>query len=211
MNLEKFEITIEGITPLILHNCQMSNPLNKFSKQVKVYTSKRTKTEEDHEKILNIQWESALYWSDSIGLYMPWENLYSCMLKAAKNHKMGQKMGGISFSDPIGYPIITKNHKSLDLLKKDDNNKFVKMVSIQRSKTLSCRPIFHEWSVSFSFEIDPSFITANEMKTILETMKERGGLGVWRPTSPQPGPYGRFTFKSFIYTDLNNKKTELKV
>jgi hypothetical protein len=211
MNIEKFETTIKGITPLILHNCQMSNPLNKYNKQAKVYSSKGKKTEEDLEKLLNIQWESALYWSDELGLYMPWENIYSCILKAAKNHSMGQKMGGVSFSSPIGYPIITKNHKNLKLLKKDNENKFVKMVSIRRSKVLSCRPIFNEWEISFKFNMDTRFINANDMKIILTTMKERGGLGVWRPTSPQPGPYGRFVFSHFVHIDSDNKKTELKV
>jgi len=173
----------------------MSNPLNTYSKRVKEFTSKRTKTEEDHENILNLQWESALYWSEELGLYMPWENIYSCMLKAAKSHKMGQKMGGISFDSPIGYKIITPNHNDLQKLRDDPDNKFVRMVSIQRSKTLSCRPIFREWKIEFSFNSDPTFITKNEVKTILQTMSERGGLGVWRPTSPQPGPYGRFNLK----------------
>lgn len=209
MKTEKFKIEINGISPLIIHNCQISNPLNPYNKKLKEITSKRKKTEEDHEKILNIQWEAALYWSDSLGLYMPWENLYACLLKAAKSHKMGPKMGGFSFSDAIGYPIQTKHHKNLEALRNDPNNKLVKMVNIQRSKTLSCRPIFQSWKIEFVFETDPNFITPNEVKTILLTAQARGGLGVWRPTSPQPGPYGKFSIDSFTYINTKGEQKNL--
>jgi len=209
MKLEKFEVEIKGITPLIIQNCQAANPLNSYYKKLKEVTSKRKKTEEDHEAILKIQWEASLYWSDMLGLYMPWENLSACLLKAAKSHKMGQKMGGISFTDPIGYEIQTKNHKDLEALKRDADNKFVKMVTIQRSKTLSCRPIFNDWNIDFSFESDPNYITANEVKTILLTAQSFGGLGVWRPTSPQPGPYGKFTIKKINYTNSSGETKNL--
>ena len=83
------------------------------------------------------------------------------------------------------------------------------MVNIQRSKTLSCRPIFHNWKVEFTLETDPNFITPNEMKTILFTASGTGGLGVWRPTSPQPGPYGKFSIKKLMYVNLNGETKNL--
>ena len=140
---------------------------------------------------------------------MPWENLYACLLKAAKSHKMGQKMGGVSFTNPIGFEIKTKNHDNLVALRNDQDNKFVKMVNIQRSKTLSCRPIFRDWKIEFSFETDPNFITPNEVKTILFTASATGGLGVWRPTSPTAGPYGKFTIEKCVFIDSSGKTKTL--
>jgi hypothetical protein len=64
-------VEIEGITPLLIHNGRTANPLDELTKKFQVLTYKRKKTDEDHEKILDIQWQASLYWNDEIGLYMP--------------------------------------------------------------------------------------------------------------------------------------------
>ena len=209
MKIETFDVEIEGVTPLIIHNCRTGNPLDVYAKKLKALTSKRLKTEEDHEAILKVQWEACLYWNETLKLYIPWENLYAMLLHAAKKHKLGPKMGAVTFTDPIGYSLIVPHHEDLEALRADQDNKFIKLVTIQRSKTLSCRPMFDDWSLKFSFEFESDVVDPNEMKTILITASRRGGLGVWRPSSPKPGPYGTFTVKSLIYKNSKGKKINL--
>lgn len=208
MNLDLMKISVVGVTPLILHNGRTANPLDPYTKKLKALTSKRQKTDEDLEEMLLLQWEAGLYWSDKLGVYMPSENLSAAFYKAAKKYKLGVKTSGVSFVDPIGYSINTKNSKDMQKLKADQANKFVKTVVIQRNKAISCRPIFEEWAISFELEFDPQIIDANEIKTILSCMSQRVGFGVWNPGSPKPGTYGKFLIKSIEWT--NSKTKEVK-
>lgn len=209
----KAEVHVKGITPLLIHNGRMANPLDLFSKKMKTVTSKRKKTEEDIQEILRIQWEGSLYWDDKVGLHMPVENVMACIFKACKKHKLGQSVSGFVFDEAIGFPILTKNHDSLDGLKADPSNKFVKTVTVQRAKTLSCRPMFETWELKFDFFVDESIVTIDEVKTIISTMSQRIGLGVWTPSHPKPGNFGKFLIKSLIFKNLKSgevKKYENK-
>ena len=209
MNTDKIKVSITGVTPLIIHNGRTANPLDPYAKKLKSLTSKRNKTDEDHEAILMTQWEAALYFSESIGLYMPSENLFAAFSKAARKHKLGTKVGGICFDHPIGYPIITEHHSSLDELKAEKRNKFFKTVTIQKSKTLSCRPIFYNWKIDFEFEFERDVIDVSEIMTILQTLNGRVGLGVWTPGSPKPGAHGKFIYDSITHVDQNGKEHSL--
>lgn len=206
--VDKMQVSIQGITPLLLHNGQTANPLNVYAKRMKAVTSKKKKTEEDLEDLLNIQWESGLYWDDNLGLHMPSENLFAAFLKAARKHKLGGECSEVSFCDPIGYPIITENHKNLDKLKADPTNKFIKTVVIKKSKTVACRPIFKSWKLDFDLEFERSAWDANVIKTVLVTWAQRIGLGVWTPGSPKPGTYGKFIIEKINW--INGKTGESK-
>lgn len=208
MYIDTMSVEISGITPMILHNGRTANPLDSYAKKMKALTSKRNKTEEDIEELLLVQWESGLYWNDEIGLYMPSENLYAAFYKSAKKFKLGVKCSAVSFPEPLGYPILTPNHKNFNALKADPTNKFVKTVVVQKSKTISCRPIFNVWDLNFELEFETTTIDANEIKTILCAMAQRVGLGVWTPGSPKPGTHGKFIIKSMKW--FNSKTKEKK-
>ena len=208
MFIDTMKAEITGITPMILHNGRTANPLDPYAKKMKALTSKRNKTDEDIEELLLVQWESALYWNDEIGLYMPSENLYAAFYKAAKKFKLGVKCSAVSFPEAIGYPIKTTNATNFQAMKGDPNNKFIKTVVVQKSKTISCRPIFNTWALDFSLEFETTTIDANEIKTILVCMAQRIGLGVWTPGSPKPGTHGKFLIKKLQW--LNSKTKEVK-
>ena len=204
----RMEVSLTGVTPMIIHNGRTANPMNSYSKAMKNITSKRKKTEEDIEELLSIQWESSLYWSDKIGLHMPTENILAALLKAAKKHKLGPSISGFVFDEAVGFPIIAPHHDNFEEFKKDLSNKFVKAVTIQRSKTISCRCILNNWALSFSCEIDESIIDPSSAKLVVETMSKRIGLGVWTPSHPKPGTFGKFLINrlAFVNTETNEIK-----
>jgi hypothetical protein len=43
-------LTIVGTAPLLMHNGQTADPLNKYAKMLKSVSGKRKKTEADHRK-----------------------------------------------------------------------------------------------------------------------------------------------------------------
>ena len=65
--MKKIHVIWKGISPLIMHNCQCVNPLHPISKEIKKYTSKRIKTEEDLQIISDLEWEAGAYWKDGLG------------------------------------------------------------------------------------------------------------------------------------------------
>lgn len=208
MYVDTMKVEIVGITPMIIHNGRGANPLDPYAKKMKGLTSKRNKTDEDIHELLLAQWECGLYWDDELGLYMPSENLYAAFHKAAKKFKLGNKCSAVSFPAPLGYPIITEGHTNFQELKSNPNNKFVKTVVVQKSKTISCRPIFHQWALNFDLEFETTTIDANEIKTVLSCLAQRIGLGVWTPGSPKPGSHGKFLIKKLQW--LNAKTQEIK-
>jgi hypothetical protein len=66
MGLKQLEISIRGVSPLLMHNGQTADPLNTFSKQLKAVSGKRKKTEEDYAEMSRIEWHAALYVTRSI-------------------------------------------------------------------------------------------------------------------------------------------------
>lgn len=209
--IDKVYVKVKGITPMLIQNGRCANPLDPFTKKMKSLTSKKNKTDDDLHLILETQWEASLYWNDEIGLYMPSENMYAAFYKGAKKHKLGNKCSGIIFPDPIGYPIITDFHSSFPEFKADKKNRFIKPVVVQRAKTISCRPIFHNWSINFDLEFEREVWDVNEIKTVLQTMSNRIGFGVWTPGSPKPGIHGKFIIESIVYEDgRTGTKKEIK-
>jgi len=195
----KGTVEIEGDTPLLIHNGRTSNPLDEYAKKMKLITSKRKKTEEDIEKLLDIQWNASLYWNDQIGLYMPVENLQAALHKACKKHKMGNNVSAFIFSEKLGFQIETEGHKDLSVLSARKECRFVKTVTIQRAKTLSCRAIFNEWGIKFNFILDQLIMNQSDAEMIIDTMTNRIGLGVWTPSHQKPGNFGKFKIKSMKF------------
>lgn len=208
MNFDRLEITAKGITPIIFCNPRTANVLDPEVRVMKRLTSKKTKTDQDYEEILQVEWRLKLYWDDEIGLYVPWEMLSSAFHEAAKRHKLGRKTPGVSFTHHLGYPLLTKNHTNLAKLEEDPETKLIKLVKIDKKLILSSRPVFKDWKIKFDLEVDTSYINVNEVIDILSTMSCRVGIGSWRPSSPKPGHYGKFMIESLVHIDGKNGKTK---
>lgn len=53
--MKNLKVTWKGISPLIMHSCQCVNPLHPIAKELKKYTSKKNKTDEDLIKISDLE------------------------------------------------------------------------------------------------------------------------------------------------------------
>ncbi len=52
------------------------------------------------------------------------------------------------------------------------------------------RPMFDDWSLAFTMELDTDMITVDLLRQIVDDAGKRVGLGDYRPT--RKGPYGKF-------------------
>ena len=65
-NSRYFLVKIQG-DQLLMHNGQLADPLNEHTKRLKEFTSKKRKSDDDHIKIGEIEFQGGLYFDDTIG------------------------------------------------------------------------------------------------------------------------------------------------
>lgn len=183
----KFTITIEGTAPLLMHSARLSNPLDPAAKALKAATSKRTKTDEDHEKVARLEHAGSLYLDPAIGPYLPGENIARCLVDAGKITKSGVKITrGVFVSSDVN-PIAYQGPRDAEGLWKDENFRHIASVKVGTARVMRCRPIFRTWRTQAMGILDTSVLTLEDLRSIAEQAGAMVGLGDWRPR------YGRFT------------------
>ena len=194
----KLNLSLRGIRPIILHNGRTADPLDPWAKKIKSISSKKKKTEEDHEMMSEIEFEAGLYWSDKLGVYMPTDNLHRMFLDACKKIRMGRESIGIMIDAEYGCPLIFPNHKNLKKLKNDPKARIRKAVGVNGSKVMRTRPLIETgWTLEVPVELDPDLIDKDTFEQIADIAGHRIGMGDWRPGAPKvPGPFGRFVVES---------------
>ena len=201
--MKKYLVNIEGVTPLIMHNAQGADPLNKYVKEMKPIQKKRTgKTDSDIEKLADLQFLCSLYWSDSLGgLYMPSENIQRMLLDTAKtmdSRGARKQIVSVNCTHFLGYPFMTKDRDNMEKLVADPQRRYTKSVVVSRSRVVATRSIFHEWSVDVGIEIDNDTINPETVREWFEFGGRYKGLCARRPGGPTPGKFGMFIVNSFV-------------
>lgn len=181
-----FTITLTGTTALLMHNSRLSNPLDPATKAVRKYTSKRKKTDEDHEMIARLEFAGGLYLDPDVGPYIPGENIARCLVDGAKLTKMGVKVTrGVFISTDVN-PLSYQGPRDDEGLWKA-GNRHMASVKVGTSRMMRCRPWFPTWSVQADGMLDPSVLELDDLSTIADNAGSLIGLGDWRPR------FGRFT------------------
>ena len=180
-------IKFTGSAPLVLHSDRTANPIDPAAKAIKKLSSKRVKTDADHEEIARIEHAAGIYFDPDIGPYVPGANFFRCLTDAARITKAGKKIERglliVSNVNPLAYP----GPRTLDGLWEDESYRLVAAVKIGKAKTMRCRPIFREWRTECQAMLDRSILGLDELGAIVEQAGSMVGLGDWRPL------YGRFT------------------
>lgn len=181
-----FRLTLTGTAPLLMHSARLSNPLDPAAKAIKKVTSKRKKTDEDHEEIARLEHLGSLYLDPDVGPYVPGQNIARCLVDAAKISRDGVRVTrGVFIStdvNPLGY----RGPRTADGLWADENFRQFDSVKVGQARTMRCRPVFREWAVEADGILDPNILDLADLERIAETAGAMIGLGDWRPR------YGRF-------------------
>src|SRR5579885_58452 len=88
--MEKLKFQLTSECPLILHNGQTCDPMNKFSKEIKKISSKRGKTDADFEQMAKLEWYASLY-TDNGRVCIPAEVLEAALVGGARKSKLGRQ------------------------------------------------------------------------------------------------------------------------
>ena len=81
--MNSVKIKIRGTSPLLMHSDRLSNPLDPLTKEIKTYTGKRKKTDDDFTEIARLEWVGGLYHDEKTGPYLPARNVKAMLIQAA--------------------------------------------------------------------------------------------------------------------------------
>lgn len=187
--MKSIEITIQGITPLLMHSFtdEAQQAATSGSRVSSAATDRGTAKE---------QAESHLYKSaDGETIIIPQPNIFSCIVAAGKFFKNGkskittQKTSLIPaavFFNELEYPL---QHDGWSV-----DTRAVRIPStggrIQRH-----RPIFETWGFTFEVDLDTAEIGEKLLREIVDAAGKKIGLGDFRPECK--GPFGRFNVQNW--------------
>lgn len=178
--------TFTGTAPLLMHSTRLANPLDPATKALKKVTAKTKKTDEDHERVAQLEFAGGLYIDDEIGPFVPGENIERCLLDAAKLTKAGMKLKRAMFVMTNENWLSYKGPRTTDTLWADDRFRLVAPVKVGMQRVMRTRPMFREWTLEADAILDPEQMDLDELVSIMERAGRLIGLGDWRPR------YGRF-------------------
>ena len=192
--MKNLKVTWKGISPLIMHSCQCVNPLHLIAKELKKYTSKKNKTDEDLVKISDLEWEAGAYWKDGMGLYIPAENVEATIINGAKANKKGKDIQKYVDVTDLYIPFEYGEDLTKEELIQNYEYRDTRIMTVMRSKILRTRPRFDQWVIEFNLRYNEEKI---DIETIINAMEYAGlyvGLCDSRPK------YGKF---SVVIEELN--------
>ena len=189
MSEDQIQVTIRGVRPLIMHNGQLADPTNQWTKNLKELTGKpsKDKTEQDHYLIARCEWFGGLYLDEETSTYpvIPADNIQRMIILGARKSKKGkQAEAGVDVFDEamLGYD----GPRSLDEMWSSGKFQIVKGCKVKGSRVMRCRPRFQVWAAKIVIPFAPDIIDRKDVLRALEEAGRTVGLGDWRPR------YGRF-------------------
>jgi hypothetical protein len=191
-----YNVTIEGIRPLLMHNGRLCDPLDEHTKKLKTASKQRNKSDDDHIHVARVEFEGGLYHDDKIGPYVPSDNLQATIEKGAARRKLGKVFKahvGVDMpdGDAPGFALKYKGPRDIEGLWSDRSFVFSKGARVGQSRVVRTRARFATgWQLAFRVEVLADGVTKDQLKQAITDAGLYEGLGDWRPR------YGRFVVKS---------------
>lgn len=185
MAWQTVQYKLTASAPLIQHNGQTADPLNKWSKLIKLISSKRNKTDADYEEMSRLEFLAGLY-LDENGPVIPTFLIDALVVNGAKKSKEGIQAKSGCFC-PKHAKLEYDGPRNVDDLWNDDRFRFSKRVRVGQASVQRMRPIFQDWSAVVTLQYEDTLVNLARVDAWLDAAGTQVGIGDWRPQ------YGRFT------------------
>jgi len=172
--------------PLLMHNGQLSDPLNKWTKLIAKITSKRKKTDADHEEIARLEFFGGLY-LDEEGPILPAPVIDAMVINGAKKFSEGPKAKSGCFCTEHA-KLEYEGPRTAKELWEDETFRNSSRVRVNRGSSVQrMRPMFPEWTAVITLQVEDTVVSPERIDEWLQTAGNVVGLCDWRPQ------HGRFT------------------
>jgi hypothetical protein len=189
--LKSVAVRIEGTRELLMHNGQLADPLSPSAKALKEVTSKKSKTDSDHEEVARIEFLGSLYQGDKKQIVVPQDNIEAMLEAAARKFKKG-KDAVVGMTVDSDADLIYDGPKDPNKLWLDKRFVSRKGVVVQRSRVMRTRPRFKQWALEFVINFDDEIFNVEQVEQITRVAGSLIGLCDWR------GKRGLFVVKKFV-------------
>jgi hypothetical protein len=181
-DITEYKVKISG-AKLMHHNGQLANPLNEYTKELKavVKAAKKSKSDVDIEAVYKAEFMGGLYHDEKLGPYVPGENILSAIIKAAGAFKQGKTAkAAVRVAEEI-VPIAYKGPRDRAGLWAAGTFADIRGAKVGMSRVMRTRPIFKDWSVTFTIQVFGGEINGDELERIVERAGLMEGIGDGRP------------------------------
>lgn len=178
---------LTSTAPLLMHNGQIANPLNKWAKKMKQVTSKRVKTDADHEELARLEFLASLYMVKD-GPVIPAEMVDATLINGAKKSKEGQTAKSAIFCAEHAL-LEYDGPRTADELWEIEDFRHSAIVRVGTSRIVRTRPVFNSWSTTVKINIENTVANPSRIDEWFQIAGTLVGFGDWRPR------HGRFDAK----------------
>lgn len=186
MAWQTIDVEIRGEVPLVMHNGQLADPMNEWTRKIKEITRKpaKQKTDNDHEEMARLEFMGSLYLDDDGEVCIPGENIESMMVESARKQRLG-KQAEAGIMCPGSPKLVYKGPRDPNELWADPQFRFIKGARTGNGRVMRSRARFMEWGLKFQLQYDDEKLDESQFRSMLERAEEIG-LCEWIPK------YGRF-------------------
>lgn len=186
-------ITVEGTSPLLMHNPRMVDPDNEITRQIKALTNKRKKTDEDLVQISKLEWYGGLYEAPNGNgkpvVVQPTSKLRKSIIMAGRTMKLGKAIERALIVNALNVPLVYDGPKDIDALFADKRFHSRLSVGIGQKRTMRTRPQFFPWGLTVEgLFVEDAGINFDEFERIVVLAGVIEGIGDNRVNG-----YGRYS------------------
>jgi hypothetical protein len=185
MSAESLRFLLTGVSPLVMHNSRLVDPLDPWSREIAAIAAKRHKTIADHEHLARSEWYGSA-WMHGDKPCIPAEVIEGVIVAAAKTRRRGaQARSGIVC--PAHVPLVYSGPVSLNELWEDQRFRLRVPVRTPGGRVMRTRPRFSDWRAEVEIRFLPTLVDAEAIEEWLRLGGELLGIGDFRPR------HGRFS------------------
>lgn len=188
MAMRNAEISITGVSPLLMNNPQTVDRFNGFAKRMAAINAKKTRrTDDDYLELRDLEMESKTYFDkNGAGVYVPssWlsEAIATAAFRVAKISRADIRGALFTTEEkiPLKFRDMDKVKAITDIIK-NENFRIILNLPQGQTRLAKAFPIFHQWSFKTSVEFDDKIIDPDSVTRIVEHTAKYGGFGDFRP------------------------------
>lgn len=185
------KIKMIGRSPLIMHNDQLADPLNEYTKQIAAFTGKKkNQTSDDRAQVAKLEWFGGIY-LDSVTkqVVVPARNIIKCLRDGAAVTRQGKTVARALSPTALSFPLVyPDSNLPLGQLCERPEYSFRTLVKVGLSRISRVRPQFPQWQLISQFALLEDIMDLSTVDHIVSNSGLTTGIGDARILG-----YGRFS------------------
>lgn len=171
-----FTAVLDGTQPLLMHNEQLADPTNDYTKRIKAINQKKTLTDEDIEQRSRLEWEGGLYYAPlPIGPVIATWAIVRCFASAGTVRRLGKATEQALSATETRTPLLYDGPRDLDGMW-NANMRDSRMVGVNRNRVLRIRPQFPQWRIETEFLLNTEVMDLDTFVSVASLAGKAVGL-----------------------------------